>query len=400
MASSVPSSGSSRVPRSPVLKAALARGRRGFLGVALFSAFTNILMLVSPVYMLQVYDRVLTSASFETLVALTAVAVFLLMCFGGLDWVRQRMMARIALVLNFDVLDEVLEGTFRANLQRLRQSASQPVRDLDSVCSFLGSPPALTFFDAPWAPVFTGAIFLIHPWLGWLAVFAALAILVLALLTEWSSRGPYRSASEYSVSSQRFAEETLRNADVLEAMGMFESFRRRWRDRHDRAVAFQARGGARLAALLSASKALRHAVQVGVLGLGAWLVLRQEITPGMMIAASIILGRALAPVEQGISAWRGFIAARQAWGRLNTLLQASPPNRPGGDGFASSEWPGGSGGSNGGAAGGDAPGSARSELRVEAGHVGGPRWPERQRQKHPGAAGGGGVVRADGRGAA
>ena len=145
------------------------------------------------------------------------------------------------MVLNFDALDEVLEGTFRANLQRLRQSASQPVRDLDSVCSFLGSPPALTFFDAPWAPVFTGAIFLIHPWLGWLAVFAALAILVLALLTEWSTRGPYRSASEYSVSSQRFAEETLRNADVLEAMGMFESFRRRWRDRHDRAVAFQAR---------------------------------------------------------------------------------------------------------------------------------------------------------------
>ena len=298
--------------------------------VALFSAFANILMLVAPIYMLQIYDRVLTSASVETLVALTVVAVFLLMCFGGLDWVRQRMMARIALVLNFETLDEVLGSTFRANLQRLRQSAGQPVRDLDAVRSFLSSPPALTFFDAPWAPVFTAAIFLIHPWLGGLAVFATLTILLLALLSEWSSREPYRSASEYSVGSHRFAEESLRNADVLEAMGMFESFRRRWRARHDRAVAFQAQGGARLAALLSASKAFRHAVQVGVLGLGAWLVLRQEITPGMMIAAAIILSRALAPIEQGISAWRGFIAARQAWGRLNALLHHSPPKETGG----------------------------------------------------------------------
>ena len=299
------------------------------MAVAVFSACANLLMLVSPIYMLQIYDRVLTSASFETLIALTAVAVFLLLCFGGLDWVRQRMMARIALSLNFEVLDEVLAGTFRGSLQRFRQSAGQPMRDLDAVRQFIASPPALAFFDAPWAPVFTAVIFLIHPWLGVLAVFSALVILVLALLTEWTSRGPYRSAAEHSVSSQRFVENSLRHADVLEAMGMFEGFRRRWRDRHDRAVAFQARGGARLSVLLAASKSFRQVVQVGILGLGAWLVLNQKITPGMMIAASIILGRALAPIEQGISAWRGFVAARQAWHRLNALLQMTP-QRPGG----------------------------------------------------------------------
>ena len=316
---------------APVLSAALARGRRAFAAVIVFSAFVNILMLVSPIYMLQIYDRVLTSASVETLIALTLVAVFLLACFGGLDWVRQRMMARIALQLNFRVLDEVVAGTFRGSLQRFQQGTGQPVRDLDAVRQFIASPSALAFFDAPWTPLFTAAIFLVHPWLGWLAIFAALTIFVFALLAEWTSRGPSRDASEHATGAYRFADDGLRHADVLEAMGMFEGFRRRWRSRHDRAVAFQARGGARLSALLAASKAFRQAVQVGILGLGAWLVLRQEITPGMMIAASIVLARALAPIEQGISGWRGFVSARQAWRRLNVLLTKAPPPPAGGE---------------------------------------------------------------------
>ena len=296
----------------------------------MFSAFANVLMLVAPVYMLQMYDRVLTSASYETLIALTFVAVFLLACFGLLDWIRQRLMARIALLLNFEVQDDVLAGVFQGSLQRFRQSADQPVRDLDSVRQFISSPPAIAFFDAPWAPVFIAVIFLIHPWLGVMAIFSALFILTLALLTEWTSRGPYRSASEHAAESHRFVEGSLRHADVLEAMGMFEGFRRRWRDKHDRVVAFQARGGARVSMLLAASKSGRQIVQVGILGLGAWLVLKQQISPGMMIAASIILGRALAPIEQGISAWRGFVSARQSWHRLNKLLESVPPRYEGG----------------------------------------------------------------------
>ena len=313
--------------RSPLLKTALLRCRNGLVGVGIFSAFVNVLMLVAPVYMLQIYDRVLSSASYETLIALTVVAVFLLLCFGLLDWVRQRLMTRVALLLSFEVLDEVLAGVFRGSLRRLRQSAGQPVRDLDAVRQFISSPFALVFFDAPWAPIFIAVIFLIHFWLGVLALFSALLILALALLTEWTSREPYRNAAEHSADSHRFVENSLRHADILEAMGMFESFRRRWRDKHDRAVAFQARGGERLNMLLSSSKSVRQVVQVGILGLGAWLVLRQEITPGMMIAASIILGRALAPIERGMSAWRGFVNARQAWHRLDALFQIAPPAR-------------------------------------------------------------------------
>ena len=322
--------GTSGPSQETQLQAALRRCRKGFVGVTMFSAMANILMLVAPVYMLQMYDRVLTSASYETLIVLTVVAIFLLACFGMLDWVRQRMMARIALFLNYEVLDDVLAGVFRGSLQRFRQSANQPVRDLDTVRQFISSPPALAFFDAPWAPVFIAAIFLIHPWLGFLAIFAALFILFLALLTEWTSRGPFRNASEHTAESHRFVENSLRHADVLEAMGMFEGFRRRWRDKHDRGIAFHTRGGGRVSMLLASSKASRQIVQVGILGLGAWLVLKQQISPGMMIAASIILGRALAPIEQGISAWRGFISARQSWLRLNNLLTSAPPTHGGG----------------------------------------------------------------------
>lgn len=321
---------SSGPTQSALLKAALSRCRKGLFWVGVFSAFVNVLMLVTPVYMLQIYDRVLSSASHETLIALTVVAVFLLLCFGLLEWVRQRLMVRVALSLNFEVLDEVLAGVFQGSLRRFRQSAGQPMRDLDTVRQFISNPSTLAFFDAPWAPVFIAAIFLIHTWLGALALCSALLILVLALITEWVSREPYRSASEHSTDSHRFVENGLRHADVLAAMGMFAGFRRRWRDKHDRAVAFQARGGERINVLLASSKSLRQVVQVGILGLGAWLVLRQQITPGMMIAASIILGRALAPIQQGISAWRGFVSARQAWGRLDTLLHAVP-SEPGGD---------------------------------------------------------------------
>lgn len=315
--------------QSPSLKAALSRCHRGLVGVGVFSAFVNILMLVAPIYMLQIYDRVLSSASYETLIALTVVAVFLLLCFGMLDWARQRLMGRLALLLNFELLDKVLTGVFRGSLRRFRQSAGQPVRDLDTIRQFLSSPPALAFFDAPWAPVFIGFIFLIHPWLGILSVFSALVILTIALATEWASRAPYRDAARHGEESNRFVENSLRHADVLEAMGMFEGFRRRWRDKYERGAALQARGGMRLNMLLASSKSLRQVVQVGVLGLGAWLVLRQEITPGMMIAASIILGRALAPIEQGLSAWRGFVSTRQAWGRLDKLLSDLPEEEGG-----------------------------------------------------------------------
>ena len=307
-------------PVTPLRKA-LNKYRGGFIAIAVFSALVNILMLVSPVYMLQMYDRVLTSNSIETLVMLTIIAIFLLACFGGLEWVRQRLMQRIGLALGLNLADDVLTSAFRSGLANQAQGATQPIRDLDSIRQFMGSPTIFAFFDVPWTPIFTAVIFMFHPLMGAVAVFGALVIFTLGLLAEFRSRLPMRAAAIEGLQSHQLLESSMRNSDALQAMGMFEGLMNRWRVRHRLSASYQSAAAGRLSVLLSMTKAFRFSVQVGILGTGAMLVVRGELTPGMMIAGSIIMGRALAPIEQGITAWRGFVGARQAWRRVNTLLQ-------------------------------------------------------------------------------
>ena len=307
-------------PATP-LRAALNQYRGGFAAIAVFSSLVNILMLVSPVYMLQMYDRVLTSGSGDTLLMLTLIAVFLLVCFGFLEWVRQRLMQRIALALGLNMANDVLASAFRSNLASQTQSSTQPVRDLDSIRQFMGSPAIFSFFDIPWTPIFTAVIFIFHPLLGAVAVFGAVVIFTLGMLAEFRSRLPMRAAAIEGLQSHQLLESSMRNSDALKAMGMFEGLMERWRGRHRRSASFQSAAAGRLSVLLSSTKAFRFSVQVGILGTGAYLVLQGDLTPGMMIAGSIIMGRALQPIEQGITAWRGFVGARQAWRRVNALLE-------------------------------------------------------------------------------
>ena len=303
------------------LRAALNQYRGGFIAIAVFSSLVNILMLVSPVYMLQMYDRVLTSASAETLLMLTLIAVFLLACFGLLEWVRQRLMQRIALALGLNMANDVLSSAFRSNLASQGQSTTQPVRDLDSVRQFMGSPTIFAFFDVPWTPIFTAVIFIFHPLLGAVATLGAVVIFTLGMLAEFRSRLPMRAAAVEGLQSHQLLESSMRNSDALKAMGMFEGLMNRWRGRHRRSASYQSAAAGRLSVLLSMTKAFRFSMQVGILGTGAYLVLQGKLTPGMMIAGSIIMGRALQPIEQGITAWRGFVTARQAWRRVNALLE-------------------------------------------------------------------------------
>lgn len=303
------------------LRAALNQYRGGFAAIAVFSALVNILMLVSPVYMLQMYDRVLTSGSEETLWMLTLIAVFLLICFALLEWVRQRLMQRIGLALGLNMANDVLASAFRSNLASQTQSSTQPVRDLDSIRQFMGSPAIFAFFDIPWTPIFTAVIFIFHPLLGAVAVFGAVVIFTLGMLAEFRSRLPMRAAAIEGLQSHQLLESSMRNSDALKAMGMFEGLMERWRGRHRRSASYQSAAAGRLSVLLSATKGFRFSVQVGILGTGAYLVIQGDLTPGMMIAGSIIMGRALQPIEQGITAWRGFVGARQAWRRVNALLE-------------------------------------------------------------------------------
>lgn len=303
------------------LRAALSKYRGGFIAIAVFSSLVNILMLVSPVYMLQMYDRVLTSASGETLLMLTLIAVFLLACFGLLEWVRQRLMQRIALALGLNMANDVLSSAFRSNLASQGQSTTQPVRDLDTVRQFMGSPTIFAFFDVPWTPIFTAVIYIFHPLLGAVATLGAVVIFTLGMLAEFRSRLPMRAAAIEGLQSHQLLESSMRNSDALKAMGMFEGLTNRWRGRHRRSASYQSQAAGRLSVLLSMTKAFRFSMQVGILGTGAYLVLQGKLTPGMMIAGSIIMGRALQPIEQGITAWRGFVGARQAWRRVNALLE-------------------------------------------------------------------------------
>ena len=296
---------------------------RHLWAIAACSMGVNFLILVPSVYMLQVYDRILTSASLDTHIVLTVGASLLLIIYGFLDGWRQRKMGNIGLWIHRDLLDKLLSITFRNNVLRSEPLPGQPIRDLDVVRQFVASPAALTFFDFLFVPLFIAVIFYLHFWLGVLAFVAAVVIGALAFITDIISKAPQHSAAEHNKQAQGFMDSSMRGAETLSAMGMFDGFRRRFHDIHTLAVAYQARGGANMNGLLAFSKAFRQFIQVSMLALGALLVLRLEISAGTMIAASIILGRALAPIEQGLTAWRSFIAARAALNRLDDVLSES-----------------------------------------------------------------------------
>jgi PrtD family type I secretion system ABC transporter len=304
------------------------RIRSAVLAVAVFSLFINLLMFVSPLYMLQVYDRVLTSRNESTLVMLTLLAVAALALYGALEALRSRVLVRMGGRLDALLAQPVFRTVFRSTLRDQKPGHGQSLRDLDQLRDFLAGPGLPAICDAPWVPLFLGLIFLFHPVLGAIATAAALAILVLALANEYLTRRPLQSAAQISHHANSFVETALRNTQAAAAMGMLGNLERHWDDRHRHVLARQARASDRSGAILATSKALRMVFQIAILGAGAYLVLHGATTPGAMIAASIVMGRALAPVEQAVGQWRGFVGARGAYARLRrTLAENEPPDR-------------------------------------------------------------------------
>ncbi len=316
--------GSRQEGRSEIGKALWAcAGALSMTGV--FSFFINLLMLTAPLYMLQIYDRVLSSRSDATLVAITVLAAGLLVVMGLFDFVRSRVMVRVGVQLDQRLNARVFSAVFARMARGMGAERAQPLRDLDSVRQFLSGPGPFAFFDAPWVPFYVCVVYLFHPILGFIALGGAVFLFILALLSEVLTRKPLQSATDHVVTAYGFADASLRNAEPLEAMGMMEGLRRRWAARHDRALVLQAGASDRAGALTATSKVVRTSLQVAILGAGAALAIRQQITPGVMIAASILMGRALAPVEQAIGSWRQFVGARTAYRRLRTLLVETPP---------------------------------------------------------------------------
>lgn len=309
------------------LQQALKVCQRSFLSVGGFSMCINLLMLVPPLYMLQVYDRVITTRSVETLIMLTLIVVFLFVVMGGLEMVRSRILVRTGNRLETLINERIYGAMFKRSLLRSGRQSAQPLNDLTTLRQFLTGNGLFAFFDAPWMPIYIAVLFLFNVWFGVFAIAAGLVLLALAIANERATRQLLADAGSDQIRAQELANANLRNAEVLQAMGMLPGIRRRWAQHHHDYLLRQSSASDRAGTLANLSKILRLGFQSLILGLGAWLVLQDALTPGMMIAGSILMGRALAPIDQMINAWKGFVSARSAHARLNALLEEIPAER-------------------------------------------------------------------------
>lgn len=310
--------------QKPPLTAAMSACRRAFAVVAVISLGINVLMLTSAIYMMQIYDRVLTSRSVDTLIMLSIIVFIALTVLAFLDGLRTQMMVRVGGWFDRQLSASTLSSGMARSLTRGNATA-QGLRDLSALRNYIGSPSVFPLFDAPFAPVFLAAIFLIHGTLGWIALGGAVALFVIGLINDRTTREASSRSNGASSEALNFADATVRNADAVAAMAMLPGLLKRLGALNGTAFLSQRLATDRSGVFGGVAKALRLLLQSAILGIGAWLVIQQEITAGVMIAASILMGRALAPVEQSISAWRAFATARVTYARLAELLGFDTP---------------------------------------------------------------------------
>ncbi|KAA3448796.1 type I secretion system permease/ATPase [Mesorhizobium sp. SARCC-RB16n] len=309
--------------RSLDLRAAMLGCVPGLAGVGLFSAVMNILALTGSVYMLQVYDRVLPSQSVPTLVGFTIGMLGLYAVYGLLDFVRLRLLVRIGNRVHKNLQQKVFALSLSLPLIAGQDASRvQPLRDLDQLRGFLSGLGPTVIFDAPWIPFYLVVIYLLHPSLGMLATVGAIVVVLLTAVAEILGRGPVERASEALLAQRALADSGRRNAEVVHAMGLSGRLGRRWSEVNHAYLMHQERLSDIVGATGSLSRALRMALQSSVLGLGAYLVIGGEASPGVIIASSILLGRSLAPVDAAIANWRGFVAFRQSYFQLAAALAA------------------------------------------------------------------------------
>ena len=278
-------------------------------------------MLASPLYMLQIYDRVLTSRSTDTLFFLTMIVIASIAAIGLLDAIRSNIMSRIGLWVSQSLSGDTLGVAIRRTLRLEQPATVQSLRDLDAVTGFLTTPAIYPLFDAPWTTIYLAVLFLLHPTLGWIALAGALLLLALAALNDRATREAQKMAGDSKMGALHHAESSVRNADVVEAMGMAPQLVDKWNLANNRAQAMLAMTTSRSGAISATSKFFRLTIQVAILGYGALLVINGELSAGAIVAASILVGRALAPVDQAIGTWRSALAAKAAYLRLTLHFQ-------------------------------------------------------------------------------
>jgi len=312
-------------PGAEELREARRKHRGYFWFVGIFSFFVNLLMLTGPIYMLQVYDRVLSSRSEATLLALTAIVIFLYMMMGVFDFARSRIMGRVGARFQSDLDDRVFRASMKAAAKKTNVSAVSGTAHLEAIQRLYTSPVFVAFFDLPWTPVFLFGITLFHPWLGILAVVGGAILISIALLARWMLARPSEGAARYTAASDNMAASLRNEAEMIQSMGMIDAAMRRWKTFRNEALMGQLGQADLSGGFTNLTKSIRLLLQSLMLGLGAYLVLQDELTPGAMIAGSILLARALAPIEVMVSQWPVAQRARLGWTGLSELLAEVPP---------------------------------------------------------------------------
>ncbi len=301
--------------------------RSTLVAAGVFSCLVNILMLTGPLFMLQVYDRVLASGSVPTLVALIIIVAVLYAYYGFLEFLRARLMVRLGRRVEETLRGRVFDAVTSHALRRTPGVGSQPLNDLATIRQYLSGQGPFAFFDMPWMPFYLGIIFLMHWMLGVASLAAAITIFALAVWSERATRGPLQEATKSTVKAAIMTDEGRRNAEALYSLGMAGTMRRRWMEVHQTALDHQTIANDAGGLLGASSRVLRLFIQSGILALGAYLAILHEISPGAMIAASIIMSRALAPVEQAVANWQQFLGFRKARERLIQALKIVPRDK-------------------------------------------------------------------------
>lgn len=303
---------------------AISKYKNSFWTLGVFSAVINLLMLTPAIYMLQVYDRVLASGNEWTLLMLTLMVIGLYVLMGALEWVRSHVLIQIGTRLDMRLNQRIYNAAFVNNLQSSAMPAGQSLNDLTTLRQFATGSAIFALFDVPWFPIYLLVIFLFHPLLGVLALIGALLLMFVAWLSQYLSKKSLAMAGQLANQATQQASNQLRNAETIAAMGMLANLRQRWLVQHCGFLVQQNKGSETVALFSACSKYIRMALQSLVLGLGALLVIEGAMTSGMMIAGSILMGRVLAPIDQLIGAWKQWSSARQAYDRLNLLLNTYP----------------------------------------------------------------------------
>ncbi len=309
------------------LKSAIMQSKKSFLVVGFFSLFINLLMLVPSLYMLQLYDRVLTSRSMETLIMLTLIVLVLFITMATLEIVRSKILVLVGNKLDNLLSKRVFDSLFDLANKQPGKASSMPLNDLTQIRQFMTGNGLFAFFDAPWMPIYIAVLFMFHPMFGYFAIFAGIVLLILTILNEYDTKEKLLEANVMSRASTMYVDSNLRNAEVVNAMGMKGRIQHIWRDKYYAFLNAQTEASNKAGIWSNISKSLRMLFQSLMLGLGGYLAIKSEVSPGMMIAGSIIMGRALAPLDLMISSWKGFSSARTSYERLEGLLENFPKDK-------------------------------------------------------------------------